>query len=89
MYSIILDKTTCIGVDGRHIKSIDRSTLRQPKGPKTRTALRARGLPIKTSLLLVVAFAKTTTTMLFDKTRHHRLSEFQAVVLAGYGSTNR
>lgn len=27
--------------------------------------------------------------MLFDKTRHHRLSEFQAVVLAGYGSTNR
>ncbi|KAI8139474.1 nucleotide-diphospho-sugar transferase [Fennellomyces sp. T-0311] len=27
--------------------------------------------------------------MLFEKTRHHKLSEFQAVVLAGYGSTNR
>ncbi|KAI9310687.1 nucleotide-diphospho-sugar transferase [Dichotomocladium elegans] len=27
--------------------------------------------------------------MLFEKARHHRLSEFQAVVLAGYGSTNR
>ncbi|KAL1931833.1 hypothetical protein VTP01DRAFT_8889 [Rhizomucor pusillus] len=27
--------------------------------------------------------------MLFDKSKHHRISEFQAVVLAGYGSTNR
>ncbi|KAG2226768.1 hypothetical protein INT45_005733 [Circinella minor] len=27
--------------------------------------------------------------MLFEKSRHHKLSEFQAVVLAGYGSTNR
>ncbi|ORZ03016.1 nucleotide-diphospho-sugar transferase [Syncephalastrum racemosum] len=27
--------------------------------------------------------------MLFDKSRHHRVSEFQAVVLAGYGSSNR